>query len=96
MTDPRPILWTPSEARAQATTMAGFIRHLGETRDLHFDDYPALWQWSVTELEEFWSAIREFFDLQFSTPPRHSGTPALSRCKVEHCGATAAPVRENP
>jgi len=69
MTDPRPILWTPSEARAQATTMAGFIRHLGETRDLHFDDYPALWQWSVTELEEFWSAIREFFDLQFSTPP---------------------------
>ncbi len=65
----RPILWTPSETRANASTMAGFIRFL-ETRDLHFDDYQALWNWSVTDLDAFWSAIWDFFDLQSSTPPR--------------------------
>ena len=32
----RPILWTPSAERADASTMAGFIRFL-EARGLHFD-----------------------------------------------------------
>ena len=69
MSDPRPILWTPDATRAQGSTMAAFIRYLGDSRDLHFDDYPALWQWSVTDLETFWSAIWDFFGLEASTPP---------------------------
>ncbi len=50
--------------------MARFIRHLSDTRGLNFDDYQAMWQWSVTDLDGFWSAIWEFFDLQASAPPR--------------------------
>lgn len=63
----RPILWTPSEARADASSMAGFIRFLSESRDLKFDDYQALWRWSVDDLDAFWAAIRDFFDLQIET-----------------------------
>ena len=68
MSDPRPILWTPSETRANASSMAGFIRFLSDTRDLQFDDYQALWRWSVDDLQEFWLAIRDFFDLSINMP----------------------------
>ncbi|MFT7594196.1 MAG: acetoacetyl-CoA synthetase [Paracoccaceae bacterium] len=69
MTDPRPILWTPSAERANASRMAQFIRWLEENRGLHFADYQALWNWSVSDLDGFWSAIWNFFDLQSSVAP---------------------------
>ncbi|MCE8511544.1 acetoacetate--CoA ligase [Ruegeria pomeroyi] len=65
MTDPRPILWTPSKARAEQSRMAAFQRWLAEERGLEFDDYNALWDWSVTDLAGFWSAIRDFAGLPF-------------------------------
>ncbi|QBF31913.1 acetoacetate--CoA ligase [Thalassococcus sp. S3] len=67
MTDARPILWTPSAARAEATRMAAFIRWLEADRGLTFADYNALWDWSVRDLDAFWQAIWDFFDLQAST-----------------------------
>ncbi|MEX0286141.1 MAG: acetoacetate--CoA ligase [Paracoccaceae bacterium] len=63
----RPILWEPTPDRAAATTMAGFIRWLASERGLEFADYPALWDWSVRDLDGFWSAIWEYFDLRSST-----------------------------
>ena len=70
MTDPRPILWTPGDERIKASRMAEFIRYLDETRGLQFDDYQDLWRWSVRDLDGFWAAIWDFFDLQSSTPHR--------------------------
>ena len=63
MTDARPILWEPDAARAQASTLAQFIRWLEAERGLVFADYHALWAWSVSDLEGFWTAIIAFFDL---------------------------------
>ena len=51
-----PVLWTPSAERANASRMADFLRFLKE-RGLHFDDYQALWDWSVRDLEAFWAAL---------------------------------------
>ncbi len=36
---------------------------LATQRGLHFDDYPALWRWSVTDLEAFWGSIDAYFSL---------------------------------
>lgn len=63
MSDARPILWEPDAARAQASTLAQFIRWLKAERGLEFVDYHALWEWSVSDLEGFWTAIIGFFDL---------------------------------
>ena len=41
---------------------------LAKERGLHFDDYPALWQWSVTHLEDFWQSAWDYLDLQSPTP----------------------------
>ncbi len=63
------VLWTPSGARAESATITRFERWLGETRGLEFDSYKELWRWSVDDLEGFWSAIIEFFDVRFASPP---------------------------
>ena len=41
---------------------------LRETRGLAFDDYDALWRWSVADLPAFWQSVWEYFDLQSPTP----------------------------
>lgn len=68
MTDARPILWSPSPERAEATTLAAFIRWLKAERGLEFTDYNALWAWSIEDLDGFWSAIWAFFDIPATAP----------------------------
>jgi acetoacetyl-CoA synthetase len=41
---------------------------LQSTHQLHFADYPALWRWSVTDLDAFWQSIWDYFDMQSPTP----------------------------
>lgn len=43
---------------------------LRDTRGLTFDDYDALWRWSVTDLDAFWHSVWEYFDVQSPTPHR--------------------------
>ena len=37
--------------------------------DRGFDDYPSLYDWSVADLEGFWSELARFGDVRFSTGP---------------------------
>ena len=41
---------------------------LAEQRQLQFQDYPDMWQWSVTQLEDFWQSVWDYLDLQSPTP----------------------------
>ena len=66
MTNAAPVLWTPSPERAAATQMARFMRWLEAERGLAFADYQALWAWSVSDLEGFWTAIIDFFALDLT------------------------------
>ncbi|MFK7838656.1 MAG: acetoacetate--CoA ligase [Sulfitobacter sp.] len=63
------VLWTPSAARYDASTMAQFERFLAAERGLAFEDYNAMWRWSIDDLDGFWSAIWEFFDVRASVKP---------------------------
>ena len=63
------LLWTPSQARYDASSMAQFERFVAETRNLTFEDYNAMWRWSVEDLEGFWRAIWDFFDIPATSPP---------------------------
>ncbi|MCA0873371.1 acetoacetate--CoA ligase [Seohaeicola saemankumensis] len=66
MSGQRPVLWTPSAERAEASRMAEFMRWLGTERGLSFADFNELWEWSVSDLGGFWSAVWEFFDIPHS------------------------------
>jgi acetoacetyl-CoA synthetase len=63
-----PIVWTPSPARLASATITRYREWLNETRGLDLEDYAALWQWSVGDLEDFWASIWEFFEVQASEP----------------------------
>src|SRR3954471_21979580 len=54
---PGELLWEPSEERTERAVMTRFMRERG------FDTYDELWQWSVDDLEGFWGAIWDFFDV---------------------------------
>jgi acetoacetyl-CoA synthetase len=62
------LLWTPAAERIDQATMTRYVRWLAAERGLAFDDYEALWEWSVTEVEQFWASIWDFFEVQASAP----------------------------
>ena len=63
------LLWTPSPAQVQASRLADYQRWLAASRGVPFADYPALWQWSVDELDAFWRSIWDFFAIQADGSP---------------------------
>lgn len=66
MADENPILWTPGADRIENARIAQYMRWLEAERGLTFPDYNALWDWSVREIEEFWTSIIAFCDLPIS------------------------------
>ncbi len=64
------LLWTPSAEWIANTNLTAFMGWLARERGKKFADYTALWQWSVTDIEDFWQAIWDYFDVRSSSPPR--------------------------
>ncbi|MBM3370989.1 MAG: acetoacetate--CoA ligase, partial [Betaproteobacteria bacterium] len=63
-----PMLWQASAERLAASPITSYISFLKQTRDLTFNDYQSLWQWSVDDIEGFWASIWEHFKVQSATP----------------------------
>jgi acetoacetyl-CoA synthetase len=63
------ILWAPSAEMVGRSPLTRYLRWLADTRDLHFEDYHALWRWSTTEIEEFWQTIWDHFEVVSDSPP---------------------------
>jgi acetoacetyl-CoA synthetase len=63
------LLWTPGPDRIGRANVTAFIRWLASERGLTFDGYPALWRWSVTDLDGFWQAVWDYCGIEASAPP---------------------------
>jgi len=63
-----PVLWQPTSEYATRSTLTRYTNWLSQHTNHSFEDYAALWQWSVTEIEQFWETIWQFFQVQTSTP----------------------------
>ena len=61
-------LWSPSHERVQQSKLKSFEGWLTEHHSLNFDDYEALWQWSVDSPSEFWEYLRLFLQVDFTEP----------------------------
>ncbi|MFL5675490.1 MAG: acetoacetate--CoA ligase [Chloroflexota bacterium] len=82
MTDPTRVaegtlLWTPSAAFVEATTLTDYRRWLERERGLVFDDYDALWRWSVEDLDAFWTSIADYYTLPLRGEWDHAVTGAM-------------------
>jgi acetoacetyl-CoA synthetase len=63
------LLWEPPEELRDRAILTRFTDWVAEHRGVQAEDYEALWRWSVDDLEGFWSAIWEFFDVQSDRAP---------------------------
>ena len=53
-------LWQPSPERIARTNLTAFMRDVRQRWNATVSDYPGLYQWSVTEPEQFWQSIWSF------------------------------------
>lgn len=60
MSEQPKLLWEPSAEQVADATLTRYMQAHG------FEDYDALWRWSVDDLEGFWGSIVRFFDVRFS------------------------------
>jgi len=61
-------LWQPSEPRIKNTNMYRFMTLVNDRFNKEFTEYTGLWEWSVENLEDFWSTAWEFLDIKASVP----------------------------
>lgn len=66
MQDDVQALWHPSPERIADANLTRFIRFINDRHNLHIEDYPALHKFSVTRIEDFWSAVWEFCGIRAS------------------------------
>lgn len=71
-------IWTPTTQFQQQSRLKDFINYLFVKKGLYLRNYDDLWNWSVINLDDFWAAIADYFEVQFHTPyqqviarPRH-------------------------
>jgi len=60
------LLWEPTQDIKAQANITRYMDWLKAERGLTFDDYPSLWQWSVTEIEDFWESLWSFFQIKAS------------------------------
>lgn len=62
-------LWQPDQERIAAAQITRFQAWAAERHGAPADGgYAALHRWSVDELDTFWKAVTDWFDVRFSTP----------------------------
>jgi len=61
MSTPEP-LWRPSPEFEESCELTRYLRERG------FDDYHALWRWSVDDLDGFWGSLWDWFEIEAARP----------------------------
>ncbi len=62
------IIWEPPADVMETTRFGAYVRWLETERGLVFQDFTALWQWSVDDLDAFWRSIWDYFEVESTTP----------------------------
>ena len=61
-------LWTPSAEMVGGARMTAFMEWAAKRHGCTFAGYGELWEWSVTEIEQFWGDIWEYCGVRASAP----------------------------
>ena len=62
-------MWQPSNSTINSSQLTVFTKYIEEKFNCQFDDYKALWQWSIDNKELFWLSIWQFFSVIHQSPP---------------------------
>ena len=59
-------LWIPSTERIRNSNFQKYFSFLKNHFNKNFNNYNELYNWSITEIEEFWKSIWEYSELIYS------------------------------
>jgi len=62
------MLWKPSDEQIKATNMYRFMQTVNERYGKTFDDYEALYRWSIENIADFWATMWDFAGIVHSAP----------------------------
>lgn len=62
------LLWEPSIKLIDESNVTQFMQWLEHEKNQHFSDYSEFRRWSADDIEGFWVALWEYFDVQSATP----------------------------
>jgi len=62
------LLWKPTEERIKKTNMYRFMQTINDKFGKNFNEYNALYEWSVENIPEFWATMWDFGDIKASKP----------------------------
>ena len=65
------VLWQPSPERKATSNIANYIEWLSRTRNLNFEGYIDLWNWSVDDIDAFWESLWSYFKITYSHTYNH-------------------------
>lgn len=83
MTEP---IFIPTREMIDSSNLSRFIDWLKQERGIELKQYDDLWQWSVRDIDEFWTCIIQFFKINIdvrATPVR-TGNQMISTKWFEH------------
>ena len=63
------LLWEPSAEVIKDANLTAYMAWLEQNYGVSFAGYRELWEWSVTEIEQFWKSIWEYYDVVASAEP---------------------------
>jgi acetoacetyl-CoA synthetase len=63
------ILWKPSQSDIDNANATRFIRWLAQHRGIDHRSWDDLWRWSVDDLEGFWAAVWDYYDVTATRRP---------------------------
>ena len=86
------VLWAPPPDVRTRSRLGHYLGWLEEHRGLRFRDYEQLWDWSVTDLDAFWTSIWEYFDVGPPVVPSSTPAPAPALAERAMPGAVWFPT----
>lgn len=63
------LLWQPTADVVANANLTHYMNWLAAERGLSFDNYPDLWRWSTSQLDDFWHSIWRYLDIQAAAEP---------------------------
>ncbi|MET8846062.1 acetoacetate--CoA ligase [Amycolatopsis sp. NPDC004625] len=61
-------LWSPSADRIENSALRAYLNWLEELEGRPFPGHDALWAWSVSDLDRFWTSIVDYYRVGFTSP----------------------------
>ena len=86
------LLWSPPADVRQASRLGHYLGWLEEHRGLKFAAYADVWEWSVTDLDAFWTTIWEYFAVGPPVVPSSTPAPAPALAQRAMPGARWFPT----